>query len=297
MTLLAPEDSVGSWAREKLECLRKYLSFYTTALKNQTWCRGTIYVDAFAGPGRSPVRSTGQQRIAEPSLWEVESDPATTEFLNGSPRVALDIPIPFTKYVFVERNAGRLRQLHTLIAEYGGRRDIAVRSRDANTEIKDLVLNSGIDWQSHRAVMFLDPFGMHVPWTTMETVARTRAIEVMINFPLGMAIQRLLARSGDISSGRQHALDEYFGDPGWRALVYQTQVDLLGPKTTKVVDSSVRLVKWYRGRLRDIFGHASSARLIRNTRGGHLYYLIWAGPHPLGLKGANYVLGQGEAVH
>jgi hypothetical protein len=52
----------------------------------------------------------------------------------------------------------------------------------------------------------------------------------------------------------------------------------------------VRLLEWYRARLQKAFGHVSEAQLITNTRGGRLYYLIWAGPHPAGLKGANYIL-------
>ena len=39
-----------------------------------------------------------------------------------------------------------------------------------------------------------------------------------------------------------------------------------------------------------------SPRLIRNTRNAPLYYLIWAGPNKLGLKGADYILSQGEKV-
>jgi hypothetical protein len=42
--------------------------------------------------------------------------------------------------------------------------------------------------------------------------------------------------------------------------------------------------------LRAVFGHVSEARLVTNTRGGRLYFLIWAGPHEAGLKGADYIL-------
>ena len=52
MTKRPKDQSVGPWAKEKLEALGQYLSFYTTVLKNQgRWLRGTIFVDAFAGSG------------------------------------------------------------------------------------------------------------------------------------------------------------------------------------------------------------------------------------------------------
>jgi len=64
MTKSSPDDSVGPWAKEKLEALRQYLNFYTTVLKKQGhWLRGTIFIDAFAGPGLSRVRT--KERTAE----------------------------------------------------------------------------------------------------------------------------------------------------------------------------------------------------------------------------------------
>lgn len=52
----------------------------------------------------------------------------------------------------------------------------------------------------------------------------------------------------------------------------------------------------YVGRLKALFDFVAKPRLIRNTRNAPLYYLIWAGPNKLGLKGADYILRQGEKV-
>jgi len=170
-----------------------------------------------------------------------------------------------------------------------------VHEGDANAALQGW-LASGIDWARHRAVVFLDPFGMQVPWSTMEALAKTKAVEVIINFPLGMAIQRLLTKSGDIQSGWQISLDTFFGSPEWRDLVYAEDADLFGPKKRKVEGSGVKLLEWYRARLKAIFGHVSTARLIKNTRGNPLYYLIWAGPNATGLKGAEHILSKGERL-
>ena len=62
----------------------------------------------------------------------------------------------------------------------------------------------------------------------------------------------------------------------------------------KFSDSEVRLLDWYRKRLKHAFGFVSQAQLITNTRGGQLYYLIWAGPRHEGLKGADYILTMKE---
>jgi hypothetical protein len=54
------------------------------------------------------------------------------------------------------------------------------------------------------------------------------------------------------------------------------------------------LLAWYRSELEKTFGFVSQPRLIKNTRGGPLYYLLWAGPNEAGLKGANYIMKMGE---
>jgi three-Cys-motif partner protein len=148
----------------------------------------------------------------------------------------------------------------------------------------------------HRAVVFLDPFGMQVPWTTIDALAATEATEVLINFPFGMAINRLLTRSGSIDAKWQASLDEFFGSHDWRAIAYEETKDLFGSRRTKADDAEHQILRWYRDRLRKVFGYVSTARLIRNTRGNPLYYLIWAGPNATGLKGAEYILSKGERL-
>jgi three-Cys-motif partner protein len=297
MTKRPKDGSVGPWAKEKLEALGQYLGFYTIVLKKQgRWLRGTIFVDAFAGPGLSRVR-TKPKGSEPPGLFAADAKPDEDqiEFLKGSPRVALDLANPFSAYVFIDNDEKRVAELKALKTEYGATRNITVHEGDANAALQTW-LSSGVDWKSHRAVVFLDPFGMQVPWSTIEALAKTRAVEVIINFPLGMAIQRLLTKSGDIPKGWQISLDTFFGSPDWRQLVYEEGQDLFGAKLSKVTDSGTRLLEWYRGRLKKIFGYVSTARLIKNTRGNPLYYLIWAGPNATGLRGAEHILSKGEKL-
>jgi three-Cys-motif partner protein len=297
MTKNPKDASVGPWAREKLDALGQYLNFYTTVLKNQRhWLRGTFYVDAFAGPGLSKIR-TKSKASEHQGLFgtDLKSDVGETEFLKGSPRVALEIANPFTAYIFIDLDPRRISELNEIKAQYADTRRITVHEGDANAALQSW-LASGINWKHYRGVVFLDPFGMQVPWLTVEALAKTGAIEVLINFPLGMAIQRLLTRSGEISEGWQISLDTFFGSSEWRKIAYEAGEDLFGPKTRKVSDAGARLLEWYRGRLRKAFGHVSTARLITNTRGNPLYYLIWAGPNATGLKGAEHILRKGERV-
>ena len=237
---------------------------------------------------RSKPRDDGGksfQLFADQSTDPVEQEAV---FLKGSPRVALDIENPFDRYVFIDKDPDRVAELERLRSEYQSRRTIEIRQGDANSILQELL--KSVSKGKHRGYVFLDPFGLQVPWATIETIAKTGAIEVMINFPLGMALRRMMPNSGDVPAGWQISLDAFFGSADWRRHAYEEGVDLLGKRISKTADSEDRLLAWYRGRLKDLFGHVSEAQLVTNTRGGRLYYLIWAGPHEAGLKGANYIL-------
>lgn len=80
------------------------------------------------------------------------------------------------------------------------------------------------------------------------------------------------------------------------AIAYEEKPDLCGARRDKVDDAGEKILGWYGTRLSKAFGHVSAARLIKNTRGNPLYYLISAGPNATGLKGAEYILRKGEVV-
>jgi three-Cys-motif partner protein len=96
---------------------------------------------------------------------------------------------------------------------------------------------------------------MQVPWTTIDALAATKATEVLINFPVGMAINRLLTRSGSIDAKWQASLDEFFGSHDWRAIAYEETKDLFGSRRTKADDAEHQILRWYgevRRRLRSL---------------------------------------------
>lgn len=289
--------AVGPWAEEKLDCLHKYLSAYTTILRNQEF-KGYFYIDAFAGPGLLTIREQEERSPAQLSLLETAEyavdDEGETNYLAGSPRVALEISHQFTDYVFVERDPVRIARLKDLKTEFSSRQTrIHIREKDCNAYLRELLRDMSGQWSHWRGVVFLDPFGMQVPWDTMTELGATGAIEVLINFPVGMAIQRLLKRSGQFSATEKSKLDQYFGTSEWFDLLYQHDPDLLGGHVTKVQRSGDVLVSWYRKRLKEVFGYVTEAREIQSTTGRPLYYLIFAGPKRVGATIANDVLKYG----
>jgi three-Cys-motif partner protein len=299
------ESVVGPWARDKLDRLAKYLNAYTTVMKDQKWCMGYHYVDAFAGPGEHEIRRekgdprhAAQQALLDVSNYGSEQE-EQQQFLAGSPRVALELQFAFTNYIFVEHSAERIESLERLKVEYGATRRIHIRREDCTKYLREkIAVNPKLDWKVNRALVFLDPFGMQVGWQTIEALAGTKAIEVFLNFPVGMAIQRLLLRQPDkFTEAQRRRLNDYFGSADWSTVLYKPHKTLFGDEAqSKIDDSGVALLNWYRGRLRKAFAHVSKAALIRNTRGGHLYYLLLASHNRTGVKIADDILSAGEVV-
>ncbi len=286
---------VGPWAKEKLDALGRYLDFYTKVLKYQSW--RTIYVDAFAGGGRALVRSEQKSGDRNPSLFgeEAAADAEQREFVDGSPRVALDVANPFSHYVFIDPNPARSDELEALHLEYLGTRTVDVLQTDAAAGIA-WVTSRRISKATHRGVAFLDPFGAQLTWSSILQLADTGLFEVVVNFGLNMAIQRMLPNSGEMPEDWARTLDAYFGTRDWFNEVYRERSGSLFEASgfEKYPDYLERLLELYRGRLKAAFGYVSTPRLIRNTKRRPLYYLLWAGSHPKGLEGANYILKMGE---
>lgn len=284
---------VGPWAKEKLDALERYLDYYTKRLKNQKQWK-TIYIDAFAGGGRAYVRRPPQNLSLEQSLFEeIEAEePQQAELVRGSPRRALDLSDPFDSYIFIDASSSRVAMLRDLQREYREKARIFVREGTADAEIA-WALSHRPTPQKHRGVAFLDPFGAHLKWQTIVALADTRLFEVIINFPLHMCLNRLMTQNPAIRDTWRAQLDDFLPS-GWYQEAYETVSSLLGDETQKRTDAARRLLGWYREKLRTAFGFVSEARLIRNTRGSPLYYLIWAGPNQAGLKGADYIMKMGE---
>lgn len=258
-------------------------------MKNQRF--RLVFIDAFAGAGISRVR-TASQDDDYPLLDEEDAD-AQELFIQGSPLRALSLSRPFDHYRFVDMDPVRAARLEGLVSDFPGR-DIKVRNQEANAAVQEIAEKFGA-WDL-RGVAFLDPYGAHLHWKTLEALAATGKFDVIINFPLDMAINRLIKRDGKSPERWQQQLDHCFGTSEWREAAYERSANLFGDTESKRPDASTRLLTLYTDRLKAIFGHVSRPSLVRNTRKTGLYYLIWASSNPRGLKIANHILDLGERV-
>lgn len=262
----------GKWTEQKLEILRRYLDAYTTALKDQPF--RLIYVDAFAGEGSW-----------EPPFVDSSDDYADFRYLrNGSPRIALSIEDKaFDKFVFVEKDTKRFRNLTTLLQEFPDR-DIDVWSDDANIAIPRWC-NDLQDYD--RAVVFLDPFATEVSWSTVARLAATQKVDCWVLFPL-RAVARLMPIQREPSDVWASELDRIFGGrEHWENLYYESsQVSLFGDARQQEREVGSRLiVNAYRKRMVSSFASvAPTSRILRNSRGAPMFDLIFAASNPKGSR-------------
>lgn len=145
---------------------------------------------------------------------------------------------------------------------------------------------------------FLDPYGMQVEWTTIEAVARTQAIDLWLLFPLGIGVNRLLTRSGDIPESWRRRLDLLLGTTDWYEKFYKVEAakTLFDTAEDRVVKASTEMIgRYFNTRLEDVFaGVAVKPGVLRNSRNSPLYLLCFAAGNPRGkeiaLRIANHLL-------
>jgi three-Cys-motif partner protein len=96
--------------------------------------------------------------------------------------------------------------------------EIAVVKDDANDALKSLI--SANSWQSTRAVLFLDPYGMQLEWSTLKKIAATKAIDVWFLFSLAGLYRQATRQLADIDEHKRAALTRMFGSDAWEEELY-----------------------------------------------------------------------------
>lgn len=291
----------GDWTSTKLDLLAKYLKAYTTALKDKPTADRPFkkaYIDAFAGTGYRTMRNEADPAESANLLLPDLAEPAPQELLDGSARLALKTEPQFDRYIFIDSNKDRVKQLEALKSEFP---DLAPRIKvekgDANKEIQKLC-GKQMNWSERRAVLFLDPYGMQVEWDTIAAIAATKAIDLWLLFPLGIGVNRLVTRSGNIPEGWQRRLDILLGTTKWRDEFYSVErtPTLFGGDEERVVKATKETIgRYFNDRLKTVFaGVADKPAVLRNSANCPLYLFCFAAGNakgaPIALKIANHLL-------
>lgn len=155
--LITPD--VGAWSRDKHHFLRRYMDAFTTAMKKKRW-NGLHYIDLFAGAGIERIRDT------EELDW-------------GSALLAAKTPNPFTCLHLCELSDEKHSALTSRLQRFRQPSDPQVLKGDANERVEEIIDRIP---QRALALAFLDPYGLHLDFTTVVALSRRR-VDLVIYFP------------------------------------------------------------------------------------------------------------------
>jgi three-Cys-motif partner protein len=224
-------------------------------MKNK-WPKIT-YVELFSGPGRCIVRQS-------------------SEIIDGSPLVALNIAKPFSEYHFVELDPVSLKALELRCDATGLGSRSSFYPGDCNVVVNDVLAHISDD---ALGLAFIDPTGAHIDFATIEKLAEGRRMDLIITFPLGVDIRRNIeSLAGNPEETR---LDRFMGNGEWRR-IYN---DFSSGKITSV---NRPLIDLYKERLSSIGYKVTTAGddiPIRSaSKNLPLYHILFASKHDLGAK-------------
>jgi len=262
-------DEIGIWSEIKLDIIKEYANAFTKIMKSQEWCKGYVYIDAFAGPGVHISRRTG-------------------EFIPGSPLNALEIDNPFTAYHYIDIDKEKAETLNRLT---GDRTNINIYQEDCNEVLLKKILPMLQYESKKRALCILDPYGLHLHWETIMTAAKLKTTEIFLNFPLMDMNRNVLHKDWLKADPDQiERMNRFCGTDEWREILYEEdkQMDLFGDTyRIKIVNSNMKLGEWFKKeRLQKVAGFkfVPEPMLMRNSKGGHLFFLFFASHNETGKK-------------
>jgi three-Cys-motif partner protein len=87
-----------------------------------------------------------------------------------------------------------------------------------------------LNWKDCRGVLFVDPYGMAVTWSTLEKIAATRTLDVWYLFPLSGVYRQAAHDFDKVDQSKADSLDDVQGTQAWREHFYSAdgQTGLLG---------------------------------------------------------------------
>lgn len=275
----------GDWTEKKLNVLRKYLSAYLQALKNYSF--QTMYIDAFAGTGYRFPKNNKDKLYSD--LFSKEEHEDVVRYLDGSPRIALQMQPGFKQYYFIEKSKKKCIELEKLKSEFPfHEHKITCINDDANLYLQQICKGGAKEWKDggKRAVLFLDPYGMEVEWSTLDSVARTEAIDTWILFPLGIGVSRLLKKNGEISNVNADVLTKIFGELDWREEFYKVSPNRTLFETTTETKKTATfegIRRYFVKRLENLFPYVLKEPLfLTNSKNNPLFMLCFAAANKRG---------------
>jgi three-Cys-motif partner protein len=140
---------------------------------------------------------------------------------------------------------------------------------------------------------------MQVDWSLLEEIAKTKAIDLWLLFPLGAAVMRLLKKRQSPPQAWADRVTAVLGTDAWRDEFYKSRTSdtLFGSEETEEREADYQVVAdFFIRRLQGIFAKvAQNPRAFKNSRNCPLYLFCFAAGNlkaaPTAVKIAQDILG------
>jgi three-Cys-motif partner protein len=281
----------GPWSLIKTDMVRKYVNFFNSALKGQSFEK--VYIDAFAGSGAFSFEKEKRQS-------DLFTDRASETHVHpGSAQIALEANPPFNEIFLIEKDPRNVEALNALVRKSGHAATV-VELGDANSVLRRLCEPDR--WKSRRGVIFLDPFGMSVDWNTLALIAHTRALDVWFLFSLAGIARNLPRRESRLDAVKHAAVTRVLGTEEWYEEFYGDQDDThpsfisatrRDRRRTANID---QIEEFFSKRLRTIFSHVEPPKRLKAPGNKPLFSMFFAVSNrsvaaiELAKKGAAHIL-------
>jgi three-Cys-motif partner protein len=282
----------GNWTEQKLEAFQQYVKAYLTIMNKQKETRGwptTIYFDGFAGSGSRYDNNIDEEEMNLFSdFFSEESD-----VYKGSAERILNLPQKFDEYYFVDIDETALQELKDNLTNKTLLNDkkFTFIPGDVNSELRRF--SRKLD-KNKAALIFLDPFGMQIDWSSIECL-KCKRVDLWILVPSGVIINRLLDRNGELKNAKK--LISFFGmsERELRDKFYETETqgNLFGDdQTIKKVNNTIKkIANVYAEKLKEIFKYVTEEPLeLKNSRKSSIYHFVFASNNETAHKIAKYII-------
>ena len=187
-------EDIGPWGEAKYRLVHTYAEMFVRAMLGK-W-DSLVYVDLFAGSGRARIRESGK-------------------IIPASPLLALRITDGFNKFIFCEKDSGKIRALEQRVRLSHCDADCSFLEGDANG-LADQVLHAmptpGRGFKV-LGLCFSDPYSLsNLKFETIRAL-RSRFLDHLILIPTSMDATRNLASYLKPDNG---TVDDFLGNSNWR---------------------------------------------------------------------------------
>jgi three-Cys-motif partner protein len=267
-------DFGGAWTELKLDKVTEYLIAYQKVMKNQQF--RTVYIDAFCGDG--VVKMKRQAKNVDEYL------DASHSIGKGSAQRAMELESPFAEYHFIDKSPESIELLQERLAEI--RPELANRIITHVADVNDALppVLDAMNPKKDRVVLFVDPFGMQLDWSTISHISRTPIVDFWYLVPIGIAVNRLAIKDPTkIPQAWAARLDAFLGTKTWRTEWYQAspQGSLFGDEPNQIRGVSInKIEEFFRRRLHDAFPGVAKNMLRLSNKGKPMYTLMFACSNP-----------------